>query len=75
MVYLIFQEKKRIAESGEGPQSPEENTEEKVITIRPLKMEDFREAKNRVLFLLLSICFSRVTIRLRDSSMGHAWVV
>ncbi|KAK9076661.1 hypothetical protein SSX86_004995 [Deinandra increscens subsp. villosa] len=41
-------EKKRIAESGEGPQSPEENTEEKVITIRPLKMEDFREAKNQV---------------------------
>ncbi|KAI7724867.1 hypothetical protein M8C21_028175 [Ambrosia artemisiifolia] len=41
-------EKKRLAESGEGPQSPEENTEEKVITIRPLKMEDFREAKNQV---------------------------
>ncbi|KAK1409003.1 hypothetical protein QVD17_41229 [Tagetes erecta] len=41
-------EKKRIAESGEGPQSPEENTEEKVITIRPLNMEDFREAKNQV---------------------------
>ncbi|KAL8253799.1 hypothetical protein R6Q59_032020 [Mikania micrantha] len=41
-------EKKREAESGEGPQSPEENTEEKVITIRPLKMEDFREAKNQV---------------------------
>ncbi|KAI3693655.1 hypothetical protein L1987_76603 [Smallanthus sonchifolius] len=40
-------EKKLIAESGEGPQSPEENTE-KVITIRPLKMEDFREAKNQV---------------------------
>lgn len=41
-------EKKRRAESGEGPQSPEEAIEEKVITIRPLKMEDFREAKNQV---------------------------
>ncbi|XP_076929212.1 uncharacterized protein LOC143593478 [Bidens hawaiensis] len=41
-------EKKRLAESGEGPESPEVNTEEKVITIRPLKMEDFREAKNQV---------------------------
>ncbi|GKB83602.1 AAA+ ATPase domain-containing protein [Tanacetum coccineum] len=43
-----LKEKKRIAESGEGPQSPEEAIEEKVITIRPLKMEDFREAKNQV---------------------------
>ncbi|XP_076951896.1 uncharacterized protein LOC143625465 isoform X2 [Bidens hawaiensis] len=41
-------EKKRLAESGEEPESPEVNTEEKVITIRPLKMEDFREAKNQV---------------------------
>ncbi|KAJ9549926.1 hypothetical protein OSB04_022469 [Centaurea solstitialis] len=41
-------EKKRRVESGEEPQSPEETTEEKVITIRPLKMEDFREAKNQV---------------------------
>lgn len=41
-------EKKRRAESGEEPQSPEETTKEKVITIRPLKMEDFREAKNQV---------------------------
>ncbi|KAI3501358.1 hypothetical protein L1887_29224 [Cichorium endivia] len=40
-------EKKLRAEMGEGPQSPEEITE-KVITIRPLKMEDFREAKNQV---------------------------
>ncbi|GJU99664.1 AAA+ ATPase domain-containing protein [Tanacetum coccineum] len=45
-----LKEKKRIAESGEGPQSPEEAIEEKVITIRPLKMEDFREAKNQVFF-------------------------
>ncbi|XP_071692711.1 uncharacterized protein [Rutidosis leptorrhynchoides] len=41
-------EKKRRVEGGEGPQSAEEVTEEKVITIRPLKMEDFREAKNQV---------------------------
>ncbi|KAI3710760.1 hypothetical protein L2E82_40553 [Cichorium intybus] len=40
-------EKKLKAERGEVPQSPEEITE-KVITIRPLKMEDFREAKNQV---------------------------
>ncbi|KAJ0559216.1 putative AAA+ ATPase domain, ATPase, AAA-type, core, AAA ATPase, AAA+ lid domain-containing protein [Helianthus annuus] len=41
-------EKKRLAESGVGPESPEENEEEKVIKIRPLNMEDFREAKNQV---------------------------
>ncbi|MFS7941938.1 putative AAA+ ATPase domain, ATPase, AAA-type, core, AAA ATPase, AAA+ lid domain-containing protein [Helianthus anomalus] len=41
-------EKKRLAESSEGPESTEENTEEKVIKIRPLNMEDFREAKNQV---------------------------
>ncbi|KAI3727678.1 hypothetical protein L6452_16296 [Arctium lappa] len=41
-------EKKRRAESSEEPQSPEETTKEKVITIRPLKMDDFREAKNQV---------------------------
>ncbi|XP_024994003.1 ribosome biogenesis ATPase RIX7 isoform X7 [Cynara cardunculus var. scolymus] len=41
-------EKKRRAESGEEPPSPEETRKEKVITIRPLKMDDFREAKNQV---------------------------
>ncbi|KAL7608780.1 uncharacterized protein LOC111886521 [Lactuca sativa] len=41
-------EKKLRAERGEGTRSPEEVTEEKVITIRPLNMEDFREAKNQV---------------------------
>ncbi|KAJ0799898.1 hypothetical protein HanPI659440_Chr03g0096731 [Helianthus annuus] len=41
-------EKKRFAEGSEGLESPEENTEEKVIRIRPLNMEDFREAKNQV---------------------------
>lgn len=43
-----MQEKKLRAERGEGTRSPEEVTEEKVITIRPLNMEDFREAKNQV---------------------------
>ncbi|GJW33250.1 hypothetical protein Tco_0053282, partial [Tanacetum coccineum] len=45
--FINIQEKKRRAESGEGSQSPEEAIKEKVITIRPLKMEDFREAKNQ----------------------------
>ena len=32
----------------EGATSTEEGKEERVITIRPLNMEDFKEAKNQV---------------------------
>lgn len=47
---LTLQEKKRRAEEGQksGDTSAKENREERVITIRPLNMEDFKEAKNQV---------------------------
>ncbi|XP_024996948.1 ribosome biogenesis ATPase RIX7-like [Cynara cardunculus var. scolymus] len=51
---LIQQERKKDiakkikAENGEDSQAPEETTEQRVITIRPLNMKDFREAKNQV---------------------------
>ncbi|XP_022880901.1 uncharacterized protein LOC111398199 [Olea europaea var. sylvestris] len=47
---LKDEEKKRRAEEGQksGDTSAKENREERVITIRPLNMEDFKEAKNQV---------------------------
>ncbi|KAL2544270.1 P-loop containing nucleoside triphosphate hydrolase superfamily protein [Forsythia ovata] len=47
---LKDQGKKRIAEEGQksGDASAKENKEERVITIRPLNMEDFKEAKNQI---------------------------
>lgn len=52
-----WQEKKKRAEQGPdsgGTPIKEDNKEEKVITIRPLNMGDFREAKNQVNSLSLS---------------------
>lgn len=46
-----MQEKKCRAEEGlncEGGTVTEADKEERVITIRPLNMEDFKEAKNQV---------------------------
>lgn len=45
-----LEKKKRAAESRSSKDTPqtEENIEERVISIRPLNMEDFREAKNQV---------------------------
>ncbi|KAK8494864.1 hypothetical protein V6N12_013861 [Hibiscus sabdariffa] len=49
---LKDQEKKRREEAGKSPENASEtkddNTEEEVITLRPLTMEDMRQAKNQV---------------------------
>ena len=48
--YFSFQEKKRRAEQGQSSDDmgASEDIGKRVITLRPLNMEDFRHAKNQV---------------------------
>ena len=61
----LFQEKRKRAEEaqklGQTADTNEEGKEERVITLRPLNMEDFRQAKNQVMYIneLAFICESR----------------
>lgn len=58
--YILFatrainQEKKHRSEEGQEGRKSSDKKKERVITIRPLNMEDFREAKNQVNMILLT---------------------
>lgn len=56
----VQEEKQRRAAEGnnseEAREKKEENKEERVISLRPLNMEDFRQAKNQVIPDTLELC-------------------
>jgi len=58
VLLVCQQEKKQRAEEGpnlKDAQEPDGDKEERVITIRPLNMADFKEAKNQAFSLSLSV--------------------
>lgn len=62
LLKICPQERKRRAEEGESSEEAsntkeekEENKDEEVIALRPLKMEDLRQAKNQVIESLFPI--------------------
>ena len=49
------QQKSEQGQSSDGESNNEDVKEERVISLRPLNMEDFRQAKNQVTFFLINV--------------------
>lgn len=65
--FSLQEKKKRAAEEQnkeEGSDAKQDTKEERVITLRPLNMEDFREAKNQVELLSHIHCSSKLPVGL-----------
>lgn len=75
---IFLQEIKQKAEEGkssEDASSTKEDKEEKVIALRPLNMEDMRQAKNQVIFHANSSLLLLINSYVTNSPYAYSFLV